>query len=202
MSPVSLENYLVDLSGIISLAVETNPRDLTFREASKMCSAFSAYMKRLHASLDRIGRLFVIARRNRVDVSTTKISLDDLLHGADADEPIPTEEWYAQYLARFLAKLPKNAEWLTQEELLQSEMDNAFAKDPRVAFPAIPIADHLCGKHLLGCLLRASQHWLGVSFRELDVVELYVRLVGHVDLKRLTFLEQEITADHPDLIRA
>lgn len=198
----SLENYLVDLSGIISLAIEINPRGLTAHAARARCSAFPSYMARLRASLERIGRLFVVARRHRVDVPTTKISVDELLRGADGGEPIPTDEWYAQYLGRFLAGLPKNAEWLAQDEMLQVEIERAFAKDARVTFPAIPAADHLCGKHLLGCLLRASQTWLGASFRDLDVVELYVRLVGHVDLKRLAFLEHAIVAGHPDLIRA
>ena len=197
----SLENYLVDLAAIIGLAVEMNPRGLTVRTARERCSAFPAYMVRLRASLERIGRLFVVARRHRVDVPTTKVSIDELLNGADVDDPIPTEEWYIQYLGRFLARLPKTAEWLVQDELRQAEIDRAFAKDSRVNFPAIPVADHLCGKHLLGCLLRASQCWLGVSFRDLDVVELYARLSAHVDLKRLAFLEHAIAADHPDLIR-
>lgn len=198
----SLENYLVDLNGIISLAIEMNPRGLTVRAARGRCTTFPAYMARLRESLERIGRLFVVARRHRVDVPTTKVSVDDLLQGADLDEPIPTDDWYDEYLGRFIAGLPGTADWLAQAELRQLEIDRAFVKDARVTFPVVPPADHLCGKHLLGCLLRASQTWLGVSFRDLDVVELYARLGAHVDLKRLAFLEHEIAADHPDLIRA
>ena len=71
----SLENYLVDLPGIISLAVEMNPRGLTVRAAREQCRAFPAYIARLRASLERIGRLFVVARRYRVDIQTTKLSV-------------------------------------------------------------------------------------------------------------------------------
>lgn len=198
----SLENYLVDLPAIISLAVEMNPRGLTVRAAREQCSSFPAYFARLRASLERIGRLFVVARRYRVDVQTTKLSVSDILQGAEAEEPIPTDEWYAQYLGLFVSGLPRTGEWLAQEELRQAELDRAFTKDDRVTFPVVPAADHLCGKHLLGCVLRASQSWLGVSFHDLDVVELYARLAAHVDLKRLAFLEHAIATEHPDLLRA
>jgi len=197
----SLENYLIDLSGVISLAVEMNPRGLTVRAARERCVVFPAYMLRLRTSLERIARLFVVARRHRVEIATTKLSVDDLLEGAEDDDPVPTEEWYGQYLGRFLGALPKAAEWLAQEELLRGELDRAFVRDMRVTFPVVPVGDQLCGKHLLGCLLRAAQSWLGVPFRELDVVELYARLAAHVDLKRLSFLEHAISADHPDLLQ-
>ena len=198
----SLENYLVDLSAIINLAVEMNPRVLTVRLARERSASFPGYMLRLRTSLERINRLFVVARRHRVDISTTKLSVDELLDGSEVDDPVPTEEWYAQYLEKFLGALPKAADWLALDESLQTELDRAFVRDPRVAFPAVLVGDHLCGKHLLGCLLRAAQVWLGVAFRDLDVVELYARLTAHADLKRLAFLEHQITADHPDLIPA
>lgn len=198
----SLENYLVDLPGVINLAVEMNPRVLTVRSARERCVAFPAYMLRLRSTLERINRLFVVARRHRVDISTTKLSVDELLDGAEVDDPVPTDEWYCRYLERFLGALPKSAEWLAQDESLQEELDRAFVKDARVTFPAVPVGDHLCGKHLLGCLLRAVQAWLGVTFQNLDVVELYARLAVHVDLRRLAFLEHAILADHPDLSHA
>jgi hypothetical protein len=198
----SLENYFIDLQGIISLAVEMNPRGLTVRAATERCAVFPQYLARLRVSLERIARLFVVARRHRIDIQTTKLPVDTLLQGAAAGDPVPTDEWYEQYLKRFIDKLPASAEWLAQEELLQAELERALTTDKRVTFPVVPVADHLCGKHLLGCVLRAAQAWLGVSFLELDVVELYARLAAHVDLKRLAFLEHAITNDHPDLIRA
>lgn len=198
----SLENYLVDLNGIIGLAVEMNPRDLTVRLAKERCMGFSAYMTRLHRSLDRINRLFVVARRYRVCIPTTKLPVDDLLLGAETHDLIPTDEWYAQYLAQFVGSLPKTAEWLAQDGMLQPEIDRAFVKDDRVDFPVVPVTDHLCGKHLLGCVLRTVQYWLGVRILDLDVVELYVRLAGHVGLNRLEFLGHAIASKHPDIIRA
>lgn len=197
----SLENYLVDLQGIIGLAIEVNSRELTARLANERCAGFQAYMTKLRERLDAINRLFIVARRHRVNIKTTKISVDDLLHGADEQELIPTEEWYAQYLSQFIGNLPSNAEWLAQDEMLQAEMERAFVKDDRVNFPAVPVVDHFCGKHLLGCVLRTLQYWLGVKMLHLDVVELYVRLAGHVSLSRLEFLGHAITSDHPDLIR-
>jgi hypothetical protein len=142
----------------------------------------------------------IVARRHRVNIPTTKLSVSDLLEGSDVADPIPTEEWYAQYLSRFLGALPKSAEWLAQEELRHGELERAFVRDPRANFPAVSIPDHFCGKHFLGCLLRAAQAWLGVSFSDLDVVELYARLAAHIDIKRLMYLEHAISADHPDII--
>lgn len=197
----SLENYLVDLSGIISLAVEMNPRGLTVRLAREKCVAFPAYMLRLRTSLERISRLFIVARRHRVEIRTTKLSVDELLNGAEVDDPVPTVEWYSQYLEHFLGALPTAAGWLAQGESLQGELDRAFERDARTTFPVVPVGDHFCGKHLLGCSLQAAQAWLGVTFRDLDVVELYARLTAHVDLKRLAFLEHAISADHPDLLQ-
>jgi hypothetical protein len=198
----SLENYLADPNGIIRLAVEMNPRVLTVRAATERCASFQAYFARLCASLERIGRLFVVARRHRVNIQTTKLPVDELLKGADANSPIPTDEWYERYVAQFVSSLPRTAEWLAQAEMLQLEIDRAFRKDDRSTFPVVPAVDHLCGKHLLGCVLRALQFWLGVRILDLDVVELYTRLAGQVDLSRLEFLAQAIAKDHQDLIRA
>ena len=198
----SLENYFVDLQGIINLAVEMNPRCLTVREAVQRCAAFTDYLGLLQVSLERIARLFVVARRYRVDIPTTKLLVDDLLKDADAEAPVPTIEWYEQYLGQFMRQLPAGADWLEQGESLQAELERAFTRDARVTFPAVPVTDHLCGKHLLGCVLRAVQAWLDVKLLGLDVVELYARLAAHVDLRRLAFLERAIADDHPDLLRA
>lgn len=198
----SIENYLVDPHAIVSLAVEMNSRTLTVRLANERCSAFPSYWKRLCKSLDRIGRLFVVARRYRVEIQTTKQPVDELLRGAEAIDPIPTDEWFEQYLAQFVNKLPRNAEWLAQEGMLEKEIDRAFVKDDHVDFPVVPFEDHLCGKHLLGCVLRFLQYSLGVRLLDLDVVELYTRLAAHANLGRLDFLGRAIATDHPDLLRA
>lgn len=198
----SIENYFVDLRGFISLAVEMDSRNLTVRKAVEQCAGYQAYYLRLVEILERIARIFVVARRYKVQIQTTKIPTDDLLAGAEADDLLPTNEWYEGFLERFLGALPKNAEWLAQNEMLQAELDRAFAKDSRVTFPPVPTADHLCGKHLLGCVLRMVQVWLGVSLAKLDVVELYARLAAHVDVGRLAYLSRNISHDHPELIAA
>lgn len=196
----SFENYLVDLRALINLAVEMNPRGFTVNLAARRCDAFPAYWTRLCASLERVCRVFAVARRYRVDIQTTKVSIDDLLEGADPEDPRPTDEWYQRYIERFRGALHGDNEWLSNVELLETELNRAFDKDPRVTFPEVPIVDHLPGKQLLGCVIRAVEHWLEVRLSSLDVVELYARLVGHTDLGRLAYLAERISGNHPELI--
>lgn len=196
----SFENYLVDLRALINLAVDMNPRRLTVKLATQRCDAFSVYWTRLCASLERVCRVFAVARRYRVDIRTTKISIDDLLEGADPENPCPTDEWYQSYIERFRGVLQGDAEWLSDVEFLEAELKRAFDKNPRVTFPEVSIVDHLPGKHLLGCVIRAVERWLDVRLSNLDVVELYARLVGHTDLRRLAYLAERISGDHPELI--
>lgn len=198
----SLENYLVDLAGIVRLAVEMRPRELTFQTAVARCTLYPTFLTRLTRQLEKIGRLFVVARRHRVEIQTTKLSVDELLVGADEDQPIPTDDWYSSYLQRFRNSLPGGAEWLAENEALDSEVARAFERDPRCEFPDIEKVDHLCGKHLLGCVLRACQSWLEVRFVQLDVVELYARLAAQVDLRRLSYLAEAMVRDQPELVRA
>lgn len=197
----SIENYFVDLNGIINLAIERNSRNLTFNSALACCANYSCFVERLQQCLVRISRLFVVARKHRVDVKTTKLSVKELLEGADDGMPIPTEEWYSNYLTNFKDNLPPNAEHLANDDCLNFELERAFTKHDRVEFPDIPITDHICGKHYFMCLLRAVEKWIGIKLSDMDVVELYIRLASHIDLKRLDFLRQKILSTYPDLFR-
>ncbi len=198
----SFDNYLVDLQALIHLCVEINPRELTVQQARRRCDGFAAFWPRLCASLERVSRLFAVARRHRVGVQTTKMSVEELLADANPADPIPTDEWYQQYYERFREALRGNNEWLADSETLASELKRAFEKDARVEFPEVPIVDQLPGKLLLGCVIRAVELWLQVRLSSLDVVERYARLAGHSDLRRLAYLADRISSDHPELIAA
>lgn len=196
----SIENYLVDWASIAKVAIEVKVRELTFALARQRCGNFPAYLGRLQHRLTEIARLFVVARRYRVGIETTKIGVDDLLVGADADEPVPTEEWVIDCRARIRQMAHGANEWLGDEVALQAAIDAAFERGAEVTFPLVEQSSHLCGKHLLGCVVRYLQRVLDVGLVELDAIEFYIRIIGHASLVKMDYLRNAIVRDNPDLV--
>jgi hypothetical protein len=198
----SIENYLASLHPLLQVAVEVDAQRLTLAQAEAKCGSFDAYFVRLSHRLEKLSRLFVVARRFRVDIETTKASVDGLLEGADPDNPMPTEEWIAAYRTRLQSRAHGANEWLANDDALDAVLGSAFDRDEALDFPVIEARGHLCGKHLLGCMLRYVQKAVEASILKIDTVELYLRIVGHAQLDRLNYLRDAILGDHPDIVRA
>lgn len=196
----SVENYLVDLLAILRTAVELNARQLTVTAAHQKCIAFPAFLVRLHSRLLEVARLFVVARKFRVSIQTTKMSIDDLLSGSDPDEPMPTEDWIENYRQRLVQSTLGDNEWLSDVSALQGALSNAFVRPEGVDFPQVENVAHICGKHLWGCVIRYVQRAVGVKLLDLDGVELYLRVVGNINLAKLGYLKASILNDYPELV--
>lgn len=196
----SIENYLADWMPLAKIAVEIRARDLTYASAKSRCSNFPDYFLRLKSRLLSVSKLFVVARRYRVSIETTKMSIENLLAGSDLDSPIPTDEWMIDYKSRIQANAHGSNEWLADEAALQVAIDCALESLNNTPISVENADAHICGKHLLGCIIRYVQRALDVQLLEIDSVELYLRMITHANLSRLDFLRDSIIRDHPDLV--
>lgn len=197
----SIENYLVDFRAITAVAVEMNARELTMAKALTRCADFPAYYDKLCLNLKELARIFVVARRNRVSTQTTKMQVSEILTGSDQDRPIPTDEWVAQFKLRVQSKAYGANEWLADDTAFQVALESAFHVSASIRFPTVEPEAHICGKHLLGCVLRYLQNALGVKLATLDPVELYLRIVAHSSLQELFFLREQLSDRYPKLVR-
>lgn len=197
----SIENYLAEYEPLLKLAVELKPRDLTFAAAKNICQNFSVFESRLKEKLEKIARHFVVARKHRVSIETTKMSVEDILSD-ETDDFIPTDEWIDSYKDKMIQSLDNKNQWLDIPSSFEAELLNAFSKHQGTSFEKLSNYDHICGKHLIGCMVRYIQNALSVKMTEMDSVEMYLRLINHSNIDNLSFLKGKICTDHPGLIKS
>lgn len=197
----SIENYLAELEPLLKLAVELNPRGLTLAHAKKTCHGYKTFESKLKERLEIIARHFIVARKHRVSIETTKMSVDNLLSDSNEDF-IPSDEWIDSYKNKIIQSLDHKNEWLENPSSFANELANAFDKNSNSSFASLSNHDHICGKHLIGCTVRYIQNELSVNMTGMDSVEMYVRLLNHSDMDKLSFLKKKICDDHPELISA
>lgn len=198
----SIENYMIDLLALLKMAVELDARRLTVASALQRCAGFPQYLSRLNARLLDIARIFVVARRYRVSVETTKMSVESLLKDGGEDELIPTDGWVERYVRALVDSTLGDNEWLHDEDAFRAALLDAFVRPPELEFPEVSEYAHICGKHLWGCVVRYVQRALDVKLLDLDGVELYLRVATHINLNKLNYLRESILADYPDLVSA
>lgn len=198
----SIENYLVDLLALLKTAVELDARRLTVAAALQRCVGFSQYSSRLTARLLEIARIFVVARKYRVSIETTKMSVESLLRDSDEGDPIPTEDWVDRYKNEVVKSTLGENEWLNDDAALHVALSEAFVRPQAVEFPTVADQAHICGKHLWGCVVRYVQRSLGVQLLDMDSVELYLRVAAHINVTKLNYLRDAILADYPELATA
>lgn len=196
----SLENYFLQLNALLQICVEERPTELTLTRARTMTPEWADFMDRLQHACSDAARLFIVARRFRVEIESTKMRVDSLLTGAETEWPIPTTEWIRNYREELKSRCHGNNEWLSDDSALDVQLGKAFLRDDGSPSDLVDSdSDHLCGKHLLGCVRRYLRARLAVELDELDNISFYIRLVGHLDLSPFERLRRNILADHPIL---
>lgn len=196
-----LENYFLNIDVLKFICVEKNPTTLTNNKADRLLSDKVSFLSALHSTYEKITRLFLVIRKYGIQrMETTKISINDLLEGAEPEYPVPTDEWCANY--RKLLKQnchEKENDWLDDDAQLDIQLNDAFVpKGGAVAFTN-NICDHLNGKHLFRCLVRYVQSRLHVDIESIDTREIYLRILSHLNLTELNSLKNRIVRDYPEI---
>lgn len=177
----SFENYLADRDALINLCIDENSRSLTKMRAGTSYSDYSEFRHQLVEKLLRLTKIYLVARRYSISVETTKVSFEDLLEDLDA-LPIPSDQKIEAYLDRVLGAcaVSKDKEWLTDRRTLIEEGERIFLAAS--ISQDVDYADFCCGKHLLGCTVQYFDQRIANKIRELDPVNMYVRLLSYVDV--------------------
>lgn len=195
----SIENYFSDVASLLHVVVDEMPREGTYGERATQLGDISAYVQELERRLIRVSRLFVVARKFRVSIPTSKISVEEMIEGCDEINPMPTDEWIAAYKERLKASTEAANDWLADNAALDPQLGDAFTRVKPCPLPALTDVDQICGKHLIGCLVRLVDIRLKANLCKLGVVELYIRLVNHLNTARFNFFAEALHRDHPSL---
>jgi len=200
LNAFSIENHLLQLDALLKICVEEDPISLGLAQAKAHTHDWDRFIELLFAANLRLTRLFVVAQRFRVGISTTKTDCRDLLTDADDYWPHPTEDWISRFKSNLVANCLGVNEWLNDSNALDAQLELALVdENGNVSKLAISENDHQCGKHLFGCAIRYIRSRLSLDLSKLDPISFYVRLMGHVDLASLYDLRSRILRDHPHL---
>lgn len=197
----SIENYLSQIDAVLEIALEqkSGSKITRFMALQKMAN-HTEYYDKLVKQLIKIGRYYIVARKNNIPVKTSKISCSDIYLESNNAWPLPTDEWIDQYIEEFRKQCESNHEWLLQEDFLENELSNAFiAKD--TPWGVLPEIDHVVGKHLLGGVIRYVDYCMDTKIIELKDVELYTRLVSYINTDQFEYLRSDILGVAPMLVK-
>ena len=197
-----LENYFLDMDALKSVCIEEKPNDLTNDKSHRLMSDKQTFQDELENRYQQITRLFIIARRYKIQrVVTTKMKIDDLLKGADPNYPVPTEEWCSNFRRELQSNChERENEWLASDEQLDSELANAFVPENGAVALTANVIDHLNGKHMFKCLVRYVKSRLNVDIEKIDSQTLYLRLLANLNLNDLQGLKDKIVLENPLII--
>lgn len=199
-----LENYFLDIGALMAVCIEEKPHDLTNDKARRLLCNAQPFLKELEQRYELVTRLFVVARKHKIQrIVTTKMSADDLLNGADQNYPMPTNEW----CSNFRKELQRNCherknEWLATDDQLDIQLREAFLPVNGSTTLANNFVDHLNGKHMFICLVRYVKFHLNVDIEKIYSQALYLRLLAHLNLSELHVLTEKIILENPEIILA
>jgi Protein of unknown function (DUF4435) len=188
----SIENYLSQKEALVTIAIECRAKNYISRnEIEDLLSDFQNFSNKLVNKLVEIGRYFILARKYRVEIQTSKTPSNDIYLNASPIFPLPTDLWFNCYKSKFSDACARSHDWLNDSNLLQASLQDAF-QNKYTEFSLLEPADHVVGKHLLNGFLR----YIGVRFKvnllDIDPVELYTRLVSHISISDLSYLRTEV----------
>lgn len=190
------ENYLIDANALKSIAVETDPKNLSANKVERELCDYGKFYEDLCGKYREITKLFIIARKFRIpDIKSTKMSIDELLEGSSAVWPVPTNEWIQAYKDQLSANCHGRNSWLQDNDCLSGEIDNAFVVSQKIA--EINEEDHLSGKHLLWCIVRYVQNTLNIEIENDDKRSIFLRIIDKSKFDELEYLVDQIKNDHP-----
>jgi hypothetical protein len=196
----SFENYLADWLAVKEIAIEELGRILSV-DARAIDAEFASFREALMAQYEKLTRLFVVARRYKVGIKTTKVDFSTYLD-PDVEPPalFPSDEVVAAYRRRLQesCSLATN-EWLADDAALDFELANAFQCAKNKMSLATRDEDHFCGKHLLGFILNYCDFKFGTNLANIESRKLYLRLLNFLDLGPLAKIYRSIIATYPVL---
>ncbi|SIT40090.1 hypothetical protein BN2476_230381 [Paraburkholderia piptadeniae] len=172
------ENYMINLSALLNTAIEHLDPPITYGEAEEKVRDYGQFHTRLIDRYTSVTRYFLVARRERLSISTTKISAAEMV---DSDISGVADEWFDAYKEKFLAACEDNHPHLQDTDILQEQLDAAFeipVGGRRIAFTSPD--DHLSGKHLLYFMTHFIDKRLGSNLLDLGVLNRYLKLLKHV----------------------
>lgn len=188
----SIENYLSQKEALVSIAIECRARNyISTNEIEKLIDDFQKFNDKLVDVLIEIGRYFIVARKHRIKIETSKTPSDDIYNDADPIFPLPADLWLDSYKGKFSNACALDHDWLNDSSVLQSVLSEVFL-NKYSEFALLEPADHIVGKHLLSGLLRYINARFNVDLLDIDSVELYTRLASHISISDLTYLRTEI----------
>lgn len=188
----SIENYLSQKEALVNIAIECRAKNyISRKEIEDLLSDFYNFSNKLITKLVEIGRYFIVARKYRVEIQTTKTPSNDIYFDASPTFPLPTDLWFNSYKAKFSDACAFSHDWLTDPNLLQASLQDAF-QNKYTEFSWLEPADHVVGKHLLSGFLRYIGMRFKVNLLNIDPVELYTRLASHICISELSYLRTEI----------
>ena len=197
-----LENYFLDIDALKSVCIEEKPNDLTNDKARRLLSDKQIFQDELENRYQQITRLFIIARRYKIQrVVTTKMKIDDLLQGADQNYPVPTVDWCSNFRKELQSNChERENEWLASDDQLDSQLADAFVPENGAVALTANIIDHLNGKHMFKCLVRYVQFRLNVDIEKIDSQTLYLRLMANLNLHDLQGFKDKIVLENPLIV--
>lgn len=192
------ENYLIDINAIKSIAIELSPHNLSDNKAERNLSDYGRFKEDLYKKYREVTKLFIVARKHRIqDVKTTKMSIDQLLEGADAVWPVPTTEWIKKYRDQLSRNCFGRNSWLQDDDSLDGEIDSAFVVSQGIG----PVNEdsHMSGKHLLWCIVKFVENRLSVRIELDDKRSTFLRIIDKLNFEELGYLVDQIRKDHPSI---
>ena len=188
----SIENYLSQKEALVTIAIECRAKNyISRKEIENLLSDFQIFSNKLIDKLVEIGRYFIVARKHRVEIQTSKTPSDDIYLDASSIFPLPTDLWFNSYKGKFSNACACSHDWLNDSSLLPVVLLDAF-QNKYTEFSSLTPADHVVGKHLLSGFLRYIGTRFNVNLLDIDPVELYTRLASHISISDLSYLRTEI----------
>ncbi len=154
-------------------------------------SDFLHFKNQLVKQLLKLTKIHLVVRQYSVSIETTKISCENLLDKLDV-YPLPSDNIIQAYLERvaFACAGSKDKAWLTDESSLINEGERLFSQLNITQYANS--SDFCCEKHLLGCIIRYFDAKLENKLIKLDPVNMYVRLLSHIDIKVFSIFRERI----------
>lgn len=194
----SIENYLAQIEAILAIAVEQKAATGASKHSlQQMLGDWNLYISKLADALLEVGRYFVVARKLRIPLQTTKISCDEIF-GSDT-EIFPNQDWIESYKQKFMNACELDHAWLNDANCLSLHLADAY-NTPFMPWGSLVATDHLVGKHYLGGLLRYVNSMTGATVLDIDAIELYTRLAAHISISDLAYLRSEILRVAPQAV--
>lgn len=196
----SIENYLSQKEAIVNISIECRAKNYLSRsEIQTKTNDYEKFNEKIIDRLIEIGRYFIVARKNHVEIETSKTSSEDIYKDSEPIFPLPSDNWLNSYTAKFSDSCALRHYWLNDTSVLSGALSEAF-QNKHSDFASLQPADHVVGKHLLGGMLRYFSKRLDVNLLKIDPVELYTRLASHISISDLSYLRSAILNINPKLV--